>query len=298
MAECAPLAGTGPIPVRHIVLIHGAWQGSWAFAAWQPLLRAAGWQVHAVDLPGNAVPAFQPWPGGSSPDLCDYTEHVLQLLNRLDGPAVLVGHSGGGITAAQVAQARPDAVAALVFLAGMMLPDGMDFAALIDACRQAHPHFAYTGVGPLLQWDANGSASRVPVAVAREIFLHDCPPALAAQAQARLVWQPESGRAMRNRLTASRYGRVPRIYVECLRDRSVLHVLQRHMQQLSPGALRVTLDCGHVPQLACPQLLTQRLTDALVRVQVQARRDDGMPLAVCTQGRALPGAQSSSHPLP
>lgn len=40
---------------RNMVLIHGAWQGSWAFAAWTPLLQAHGWKVLAVNLPGNDV---------------------------------------------------------------------------------------------------------------------------------------------------------------------------------------------------------------------------------------------------
>jgi pimeloyl-ACP methyl ester carboxylesterase len=38
---------------KHIVLIHGAWQGSWSFDLIKPMLIERGWQVHALDLPGN-----------------------------------------------------------------------------------------------------------------------------------------------------------------------------------------------------------------------------------------------------
>jgi pimeloyl-ACP methyl ester carboxylesterase len=44
-----------------------------------------------------------------------------------------VGHSGGGLTASQVAELVPERVAALVYLVGMMLPSGMTFADLITA---------------------------------------------------------------------------------------------------------------------------------------------------------------------
>jgi len=251
----------------HIVLIHGAWQGSWAFAAWQPLLEAAGWQVHAVDLPGNdSSPARL-----ADATLDGYVAHVGALLHTLDAPAVVVGHSGGGLTASQVAEALPQRVRALVYLAGMMLPDGFAFSDIIARCRADDPTFFYRGVEPDLLWDATRSASRVPVATALDLFVHDCEPAAARDAASRLCAQPESGRKVRNRLSAARYGAVPRFYVECLRDRSVTLPLQRKMQALSPGAHRISLDCGHVPQLACPDALSAALLPLLADIRSPAQ---------------------------
>ena len=243
----------------HIVLIHGAWQGSWAFSTWAPCLARHQWQVHAVDLPGN----------GHSTDhlraanLQGYTDHVVALLETLDAPAVIVGHSGGGITAAQVAEAAPERVQALVYLAGMMLPNGMSFRDLVRDSEQTAPGTDFSGIGPHLVWDKARTQSRVPADAAMALFLQDCDQDAAQAAAARLTPQPETGRAMHNQLSAQRHGQVPRIYVECTQDRSIALPLQRRMQQLSPGAARVTLDCGHVPQLACPALLTERLMPLL-----------------------------------
>ncbi|THT98247.1 alpha/beta fold hydrolase [Lampropedia puyangensis] len=281
--------------VSHIVLIHGAWQGSWAFQAWVPHLQAAGWNVHAVDLPGNGVPATLSWPTQVQPHLQDYTAHVLRVLDSLDGPAVVVGHSGGGMTASQVAQERPHAVAALVYLAGMMLPHGWSLGDAIDACQQAHPQWAYEGIGPHLQWDRSGHASSVPEAVAQHFFLHDCEPEHARQVARHFVWQPESGRAMRNHLTPECFGTVPRIYVECLRDRSILLALQRHMQTLSPGASRLSLDCGHVPQLACPALLTQQLLLHLEQRHFIAPTQTGADFAVSLSSAQACAAQETAY---
>lgn len=250
---------------KNMVLIHGAWQGSWAFSAWTPLLQAAGWKVVAVNLPGNDA-SEEP---AERAHLDGYTAHALEVLNALDGPAVVVGHSGGGMTASQVAQAAPHQVSALVYLAGMMLPTGLSYADLIAQCRVSDPHFAYEGIAPHLIWDEQRSHSRVPLEAALALFLHDCPATAALKAASRLCAQPESGRAMVNTLSAERFGQVPRIYVECQQDRSVSPVLQQRMQQLQPGARRIRLDCGHVPQLACPQALSAALLPALDEIGLQ-----------------------------
>lgn len=245
-----------------IVLIHGAWQGSWSFAAFTPHMQALGWSVHAVDLPGNGHSH------SSHPATLEgYTAHVLEVLDTLEAPAVILGHSGGGLVATQVAQAAPERVRAAVYLAGMMLPAGWGLSHVIDACRTADPAFTYTGVTPHLQWSSDGSHSTVPAQAAIELFMHDCPPAAAQAAATRLTPQPESGRAVRSHWTAERFGQIPRVYVECLHDRSITLPLQRCMQQLVPGAIRISLPCGHVPQLACPAELARRLHTVFVEAQ-------------------------------
>lgn len=244
---------------RHLILIHGAWQGSWSFAAWRPLLARQGWHTHAVDLPGNGWNDCPP----ESASLETYVDHVCALIDTLDGPVVVLGHSGGGIVASQVAETRPAQVACLVYLAGMMLPSGLSFAQLVSQCREAHPEADLRGIGAYLEYDDEQRFSSVPPDAARRIFLHDCPDRDADFAVGLFRPQAERGRAMTPSLSPERYGRVPRIYVEALQDRSVAHLCQRRMQALCPGATRITLDCGHVPQLAQPERLTELLCSAL-----------------------------------
>lgn len=253
-------------PRKQMLLIHGAWQGSWAFSAWLPELARLGWTTHAVDLPGNGCTEDHTPPEQIS--LGRYVEHVLAELARFEGPVVVLGHSGGGITASQVAEAAPEKVSALVYLAGMMLPSGQSFGDLIRECEALNPGADYCGIGAHLKWSPDGRFSSVPQDAAREVFLHDCPPAAAARAAASLKPQAESGRLMRNTLTAARFGQIPRIYVEALYDRSVMLPLQRRMQLLTPGAHRITLACGHVPQLAEPVALAELLDAELTRLLV------------------------------
>jgi pimeloyl-ACP methyl ester carboxylesterase len=243
----------------HIVLIHGAWQGSWAFSAWAPMLLERGWRVHAVELPGNGWP---PQPTAVA-DLDSYTSHVCGVVRAIGAPVVVLGHSGGGITASQVAEALPDQVAVVVYLAGMMLPDGLSYADLVRDAAAESPGDDFAGIAPWLEWSADRAFTSVRADGAMRCFLHDCSPESVRAAVALLRPQAQSGRALRNRLSPQRFGRVPRVYVECQDDRSVVLKLQRRMQQLSPGARCIELPCGHVPQLARPGLLTQRLMPEL-----------------------------------
>lgn len=262
---------------KHLVLVHGAWQGAWAFDAWRVHLLRAGWAVHTPDLPGNG------WgPGADAPaSLEAYVDHVLALLRPLDGPVVLLGHSGGGITATAVAQAWPERLAAVVYLAGIMLPSGRGHGELVAELQARQPRLDLAGIVPHLVWSADGRTTTVPVEAALQVFLHDCEPAAARRAAALLRPQPESGRALRPPWTAERAGRVPRIYVECTQDRSIVPAVQQHFQRSSPGAERLVLDCGHVPQLACPAELTAALLprlDMLLALPPLPQRPPSQPM--------------------
>ena len=242
----------------HAVLIHGAWQGSWVWDTMLAPLRALGWNPVAVDLPGNGTDTTDP----AEVTLDLYAAHVAGVLESLPGPAVVVGHSGGGIIASQAAERVPERVAALVYLAGMMLPDGVSYGDVVRDVTATLP--SAPGIAPHLLWSADGLTSTVPVEAAIRFFYQDCDPAAARAAASRLTAQPEQARDVRPALTPARYGRLPRRYIRTLRDASVQLPIQDRMLALSPGALVWDLDSGHAPQLGQPEPLA-RIMDAAAR---------------------------------
>ncbi|MGQ7274857.1 alpha/beta fold hydrolase [Marinobacter sp. V034] len=244
-----------------LILIHGAWAGSWGWHKLQPLLAASAIPSIAIDLPGNGVTE------GAPGEIClkGYVEYVIQEIESVQGKVVLVGHSGGGVTATQVAEAVPERVAGIVFVTAMMLPSGMGFAQLTAALKAADP--SVIGIGPHLEWSDDHLLSHVPAQAAKELFLHDLPEDEAEAAAAKLTPQPEGGRAIVARWTEEGFGSIPRLYVEALKDRSVVLSAQRKMQELVPGAKVVSLDTGHFPQAVAPEALAAeivRFTDSLV----------------------------------
>lgn len=240
-----------------IVLIHGAWAGSWVWDSLQDGLRNAGHRPHAVDLPGNGSDATPL----AEVSLERYVEHVGALIEKLPGPIQLVAHSGGGVTATAVAERHAEHIAGVSYVAGMMLPSGKGFGEL--CAELSHDFPEASGIGPYLEPAIGGS--RVPSDAACAVFFHDAPAQAALSAARRLTVQPDGGRDIAAHWTAERFGRLPRLYLEATRDRSVLPLVQQRMQQLVPGAERVALDCGHAPQLAAPQALLAALLDFFAR---------------------------------
>ena len=104
------------------VLVHGASHGSWCWDKVVPLLVAQGHEAIAVDLPGNTYGELD-IPAGQV-TLKSYTDHVCEVLDELDEPAILVGHSLGGLTITQSAEYRPDKIKTLVYLTALLLGNG------------------------------------------------------------------------------------------------------------------------------------------------------------------------------
>lgn len=103
-----------------LVLIPGFWLGAWSWDAVTPVLEQAGHRVRPLTLPGLASCDED----RSAIRLRDHVAAVVDVVDGLDGPVVLVGHSGGSAIAHAVADARPDAVARVIHVDAQPLGPG------------------------------------------------------------------------------------------------------------------------------------------------------------------------------
>lgn len=235
------------------VLIHGSWHGGWCFDAVRALLEAAGHEVIAPDLPGmggdcatlRAV-TLQAWADFAA-DLCR---------SASQSPVILAGHSRGGLVVSQTAETAPDAMDGLVYICAMMLPDGMSRAEF-KQLEGPNPDF-----DAIITPVCDGAGTVADGARGAAVFAQLSPPALVEAAMARLVAEPHGPRSTRLRLSADRFGRLPRTYIECTEDRTIPISSQRKMQALVPGAGVVTLAADHSPFLSTPQALAAALIGA------------------------------------
>lgn len=248
---------------RNLVLVHGAWAGGWVWDSMLEPLRAAGFNPVVVDLPGAGV-----LDRDTVVDLSAVTDHVVAVLDSLDGPAVLVGHSGGGIVVSQVAERVPAAVAGIVYVAGMMLPSGMDFGMLCNEVELPAP----VGISRWVVSSDDGFSSVVPPEAGAAVFFHEAPVADAIAAARQLVPQQETARLMAPTITPERFGTVPRLYVECTLDRTVPIETQRGMQQRVPGANVVSLETDHAPQLSARTELVTAIAEFAADALSRTRR--------------------------
>ena len=232
------------------VLIHGSWHGGWCFEAVRGRLEAAGHVVIAPDLPGM---------GGDEATLRAVTlqgwaDFVAGLCRGAQQkPVILVGHSRGGLVISQAAETAPEAIDALVYICAIMLPDGMSRAEF-KALEQPNPAFDAI-VTPV----CNGAGTVADPVTAPAVFAQLSPRDRVAQAMTRLAAEPHGPRSTPVRLTAERFGTLPRTYIECSEDRTIPLSSQRLMQRLVPGATVEVLYADHSPFLSRPEALATTL---------------------------------------
>ena len=95
----------------------------------------------------------------------------------------------------------------------------------------------------------------------RECLYADCSAEDLALAQARLEPEANMPAVTPLRLSQERFGRVPRVYVECLQDRVVSLRMQRSMQAKLPCERVFSLETGHSPFLSAPEELAACLLE-------------------------------------
>lgn len=96
-----------------VVMIHGAFCGGWVFDGWRAIFEAHGHKVYTPALRHHDGAAAPPRELGAT-SLADYTADLEALIDDIGEPAVIAGHSMGGLIAQKLA-ARGKA-AALILL--------------------------------------------------------------------------------------------------------------------------------------------------------------------------------------
>ena len=230
------------------VLIHGAWHGGWCWHKVVARLRQAGHRASAPDLPSlgrDRTPLVQV-------SLQTWTESVCRALNAETEPVILVGHSRAGAIISQAAEALPEKIRTLVYLAGYLLPNGESVA---HRAKQDHASL----VAPNMQISPDRRSSSLRDAAVRDALYGDCADEDVVLAQSLLA--PEALEPVKTPIQVSegRFGRVPRVYIECLRDRAVSLGEQRKMASAMPCQRVISMDSDHSPFFSAPDELTRHL---------------------------------------
>jgi pimeloyl-ACP methyl ester carboxylesterase len=107
-----------------LLFVHGAWHAAWCWELFLPYFAQHGYAVHALSLRGHGQSdgaAGLRWYSVS-----DYIADIVQVVQTLPAPPVLIGHSLGGYTVQKYLQ-RYDAPAA-VLLASVPVAGILGFA--------------------------------------------------------------------------------------------------------------------------------------------------------------------------
>jgi pimeloyl-ACP methyl ester carboxylesterase len=209
------------VSARAALLVPGSWHGAWCWDDVRDRLTAAGVDARAIDLPSN---------DGTS-GLADDAAAVRGAIAAIGEPAVVVGHSYGGVAISEGAEGA----AGLVYLCAFMLDAG---EALLDALQHQLPDWI----------DLDEQAGSHLATRTGEVLYGDCPPAVAAAAGARLTRQ--SVAAIATPQSTAAWQTVPSTYVVCEQDRAVPPPAQEAMSARAATVHR--LPASHSPFLSRP----------------------------------------------
>lgn len=221
------------------LLVHGSWYGAWCWREVQPRLEDRGHRATALDLPGHGD---DPTPAGRV-RLQHYVDAIVGAVERQDEPPILVGHCMGGVIT-QVAEAMPEAIRALIYVAAVVPANG---ASMMQAVEAADP--AYLAQ---LEWAPDRRSAKLRPEGVRKFLCPLCPVTLVDEALPRISAEPAEPFETPMWTTAGNFGRVPGYYVECLRDRVLPLELQRRMHEAVPCRRVYSLDCDHSPFFSAP----------------------------------------------
>jgi len=231
-----------------ILLIHGAWHGAWCWDRLIPVLTARGRKAVAIDLPGG---------GDDQTPLAEvtldlYAQRVVEALEALDEPAILVGHSMGGLSITEAAERAPERVAKLVYLCAFIPRDG---ETLLSLAGESDP----ADVAMETIFSDDGLSITVADETIKPAFYADCSDQDVAFAKARLRPLAMKPGTTQVHVTTERFGRVPRVYIECTEDRAIPIARQRAMAAASAPIEVHTLTTSHSPFFSAPEALADIL---------------------------------------
>ncbi len=238
--------------MARIVLVHGAFG---AASNWDPVLpglRDAGHSVHALDLPGSGRDRT-PLP---EVILGAYAERICSALAE-GPPAVLVGHSMGGMAITQAAANCPEHIAALVYVAAFLPWDGVslsDLTALPEAAGdQVQANLVVAGDPPV---------ATLPAHAVRGALFGCCDDEQAAWGIAQMGPQAVAPFIEPVHLTgpgSDAFAALPRAYVVCLQDRAIPPAMQRLMLERASCDPVLELDTDHSPWISRTEELVAAL---------------------------------------
>ncbi len=237
---------------KHFTLVHASWMAAWEWQAVASSLHAAGHRCLAVDLPGRGSnPASIPQ---GQLALDDYVDSIARQLLPLGEKTIVVAHGGSGIVASQLAEHCPERIEAAVYLAGLMLGDGASLAATCSGITTS-------AVVNNLRFSGDGLTVELDRGIAHQAFAADVDKAHFEKLTHELTAEPTALMKTTLSLSDSRYGTVPRYYIECTRDNVVPIGFQQAMAMAQTLEAYYTMDSSHAPMLSQPDELCDILED-------------------------------------
>lgn len=234
LKENAKAATAAPVAARNVVLVHGLFADGSSWSEVIPLLQARGLNVTSVQNPLTTLP--------------EAIASAVRVLDRQDGPTVLVGHSFSGMIVTEAGM-HPR-VSALVYVAARAPDAGEDYMALAKRFPKppASAGVVFDGDEGRLTENAflRDFAGDVPVAKARVLYA---------------VQELFHKALLAGRTTHAAWRSKPSYYAVSTEDRTINPDLQRFMAKRM-GADTIEIKSSHLSLISHPDVIASLILKA------------------------------------
>lgn len=227
-------ATTAPVKARNIVLVHGLFADGSCWSEVIARLQPQGFNVTAVQNPLTTLP--------------EAVASAQRVLDRQDGPTVLVGHSFSGMIVTQ-AGVHPN-VSSLVYVAARAPDAGEDYTALAKTYPTPP---ASAGIV------FDGDEGRLSETAFLRDFAGDIPEAKAKVLYA--VQEPFHKELLAGRTTEAAWRSKPSWYAVSTEDRTINPDLERFMAKRM-GAKTIEVKSSHLSMISHPDEITRLILEA------------------------------------
>jgi pimeloyl-ACP methyl ester carboxylesterase len=223
------------VPIKNIVLVHGAWGDGSSWSRIVPLLQAKGLRVACVQSPLTSI--------------ADDVAATHRIVNAQDGPVLLVGHSYGGAVITE-AGVNPK-VAGLVYVAAFAPDEGETLAGLTRRFGET-PAFAH--LEPIEDGFLLLTAKGIMESFAQDLSPEDQKILIATQG-------PIQGAILGTAIKMAAWHTKPSWFIVASNDRTISPE-QEKVTAKRMAAKVLTLATSHVPMLAKPKEVADFIVEA------------------------------------
>lgn len=236
--------------MTNFILVHGAFHGGWCWDRIKPLLEARGHMVYAPDLPSHGDDNTPP----EKVSLNDYVSCIGEILQKVKGKSVIIGHSLGGITITQVGETYYEYISQLIYLAAAVPANGQCRADLTSGNEQSL-------LNSYRITSENGKLFTVLAEGVKPTFYADCDDQTIEWVKTKLSPQPAIILETPVVTTVERWGRLPRAYIHCTEDKAIMPASQNDMCQRHTCDPVVIMNTSHSPFLSAPAELVRNISN-------------------------------------
>ena len=232
--------------MARIILIHGSWHWAGCFHKVEKLLRD---NSHTVTSVNNASHGDDNTAWDTIDSMKTYNNNAIAALKASEEPAILVGHSMGGVSLSHLADIMPDKIKKLVYLTAFMTNTEKSANDYIMAHAE-NPVCAplWAVLAPVNEWAGIEVAADKPDQV-KEAFYGDCSDEDIALSTANVV---KVNTSIPNIYVPQTKSQHERHYIKCTNDRAIPLQAQEEMIAEFPDTTVHTLESSHSPFYSQP----------------------------------------------